>query len=570
MFIVPFVAIPTSIKIWLTDSKNHKTLLWITALVLIVVVYFSRLWLLQTRKFDPDEFEHLHSAWLISQGFLPFKDYFEHHTPAMHFLLAQFFSFFDVEANFREASEMLFFSRRFMWVLTGIILIINFKIGQQWRNWRVGIVGTVFLVCTVMFQTKTLEIRPDLLSIPCWLGCLFLLMTVVQSKETTESRKRWLMFICGVLLGTSIMATQKMLFAMPGFTIAMIIYWFNPNSPGTVYNRFIQILCQMAGFFSPILITLGYFGLYDAAYAFIEYNLLLNLGWKVGFSPFVYIVKLLSQNPFLVGLGLFGLIGAIHRFRSTDNSVHLNYIMIINLIGLVAGLFIIPVPWRQYYLMFLPLLALFAANALIEVVDLMIQFKDDKYLKSKFIGVCLLYVFFTAGMLLWTLPKPGEIEVMDLLKMFVFFIAILLGLIPIALQRRDLAVAFLIVALHLPTAKKFTSKFKSSNAEQLASIQYVIENSSLEDTFMDGWMGVGLFRPHAYFYWMLHVEIRHMISDQEKNDLLKKLQSGHINPKLVNLDDDLRDLSPEITSFILENYLPVGVGSIYKRNIMKD
>jgi len=274
------------------------------ALVIIAITFGLRHWLLQSRTFDPDEFEHMHSAWLISQGFLPYIDYFEHHTPAMHFLLAQFFEFFEVETDSHEATAILIFSRRVMWFLTGVILLLTYCLGRVWEHWRVGLLGTVFLVCTLMFQEKTLEIRPDLLSIPCWIGCLVILMKIIQPNSYSTIKRRWLMGTCGFLLGTSIMATQKMLFAMPGFTMAMFVYWFNPNSPTTFNQRFTDILFQLAGFFTPILLTIGYFEIYNGGYAFIEYNLFLNLGWKVGFSPIEYIERLLHQNPFIVGFGL--------------------------------------------------------------------------------------------------------------------------------------------------------------------------------------------------------------------------------------------------------------------------
>ena len=39
-----------------------------------------------------DEFEHLHAAWLVSQGQTPYTDFFEHHTPLFYFLGAPFLS----------------------------------------------------------------------------------------------------------------------------------------------------------------------------------------------------------------------------------------------------------------------------------------------------------------------------------------------------------------------------------------------------------------------------------------------------------------------------------------------
>jgi len=82
---------------------------------------------------------------------------------------------------------------------------------------------------------------------------------------------------------------------------------------------------------------------------------------------------------------------------------------------------------------------------------------------------------------------------------------------------------------------------------------------------MDGWKGIGLFRPHAYFYWMLHEEIRGMLTENQKKQLLEDLKTGKIRPYFVNLDEDLVQLSPEITAYFKEHYQPVDVADLYRR-----
>jgi hypothetical protein len=554
------------IEKYFKDRTAHKRILWLIALLIILVAYGQRHWLLQSRAFDNDEFEHLHSAWLISKGQLPYLDYFEHHTPTMHFLLAQVYKVYQVEADFNEAKSAIVFSRRLMWAFTGIILILTFYLGRIWENWRIGLVGTVFLVGTLMFQEKTLEIRPDLLSLPCWLGCLILLMQVIQGKGMSEVRKRWFMAFCGFLLGGSIMTTQKMLFAMPGFTLAMFIYWFSPQSQGTVQQRFVQIICQLAGFFAPMVLMLGYFQLYNGAYTFIEYNLLLNLGWKAGFSPKEYILRLMDQNPFIVGFGLLGMIWAIYKSFTLGSFRRGDYIMVINLIGLLVGLFIIPVPWRQYYLIFLPLLALFSARFLTGVINDLIEIWSAKPVQLKaFMLKSGLFMLLSAFLLAWTFPEHLPVELNAVVKKFMLLALIGAGLIPVFLKSKDLTMALLIIAVHLPTAKKFKTKFNLNNQQQFESIQYVIENSPAESTFMDGWKGIGLYRQHAYFYWMLHEEIRGMLSEDQIHQLLEDLKSGKISPYFVNLDEDLLALSPEITAFFKEHYQPAGIADLYLR-----
>ncbi len=44
---------------------------WQAGGFLVLAPFFWRLQLLRVRTFDADEFQHLHSAWLIFEGFLP-------------------------------------------------------------------------------------------------------------------------------------------------------------------------------------------------------------------------------------------------------------------------------------------------------------------------------------------------------------------------------------------------------------------------------------------------------------------------------------------------------------------
>jgi hypothetical protein len=74
---------------------------------------------------------------------------------------------------------------------------------------------------------------------------------------------------------------------------------------------------------------------------------------------------------------------------------------------------------------------------------------------------------------------------------------------------------------------------------------------------LDGFSGLGLFRPPAYDYPFLHDEIRKMLSDADRARLLSGLRSGAIAPKLVILDEHLRAVSPQVTAFIEEHYVPV-------------
>jgi len=51
-------------------------------------LFLFRLANFRIRWFNPDEFEHVHVSWCIANGMVPYRDFFEHHTPWLWYLLA--------------------------------------------------------------------------------------------------------------------------------------------------------------------------------------------------------------------------------------------------------------------------------------------------------------------------------------------------------------------------------------------------------------------------------------------------------------------------------------------------
>jgi hypothetical protein len=83
----------------------------IFVLAAIAALLIARIPLIPIREFDPDEFQHAHAAWSVFKGLLPYRDFFEHHTPWYYFALAPFFRWFAVEQSFESATRFLAFAR---------------------------------------------------------------------------------------------------------------------------------------------------------------------------------------------------------------------------------------------------------------------------------------------------------------------------------------------------------------------------------------------------------------------------------------------------------------------------
>jgi hypothetical protein len=164
------------------------------------------------------------------------------------------------------------------------------------------------------------------------------------------------------------------------------------------------------------------------------------------------------------------------------------------MIGLFLEVPLMPSAHRQYYLIPLPLIALFAARGLFLLLD--------------------------------HVPRP----------------------------RRAwwLAGALLVLAIHPGLALR--EAFHDRNDLQLARLGFVYDRTTPGDPVMDGWEGMGVFRPHAFRYFFLHEETLAMLPTAELDAYLDALESGAIRPRLIALDKNLRALGPRFLAFVTAHY----------------
>ncbi|HXV59686.1 MAG TPA: hypothetical protein VEK15_03245 [Vicinamibacteria bacterium] len=466
-------------------------------MAIVLLTYFLRLGFLERRGFNPDELQHLHSSWCISQGFLPYRDYFDHHTPWLHFGLSILFSVFDVTTDPEEAISLIFSGRRAMWVITGLILALTFWVGRQQRGVDVGLMAVLLLSNTVMFLGKTLEIRPD---VP---ASALLVLAVALSTSALRvpgpQKARWRLVSSGLALGAAVMFTQKALFVLPGFAAALALHlWEGGKSRLNETSRNVYWLA--GGFLLPILGTLSFFAIEGALSDFIELSFLINLRWKARLSAWPLFEELTVQNPFLVALGVLGLVKAAVELRRQSLPRAATALPLLATISLVVGAFLIPVPHRHYALAFLPFAAVYAAKGFWDVV-----------------------VAFLA------LLRRGS---------------------------RHGAAAILLITLSLHPLYQSRVFWERRNWSTLQAIEWVLRNVGPDETVLDGFSGLGVFRRHAFFFFFLHDEIRPMLRDEDWRELVQGLESGSIAPKVVVFDRHLEEGPPELRELIERDYLP--------------
>jgi hypothetical protein len=104
-----------------------------------------------------------------------------------------------------------------------------------------------------------------------------------------------------------------------------------------------------------------------------------------------------------------------------------------------------------------------------------------------------------------------------------------------------------------------------SNEEMVSNLRYGMERTSPDDVVMDGWSGLGVFRPHAWYYAFMHGGVRSTLDKEKLSQLENDCEKGAIAPKLIILDQYIAELSPKLTTLIETTYRPTEYGKVWEQ-----
>jgi 4-amino-4-deoxy-L-arabinose transferase-like glycosyltransferase len=462
-------------------------------LVAIAGLLIARIPTIAIRGFDPDEFEHSHAAWSVFRGLLPYRDFFEHHTPWYYFALAPFFHWFPVDQSSADGRSFLAFARGVSLALTALSAGFLILLGRLLAARRVGLLAALFLVAQPVVIQKTLEIRPDVPALPFLLGGLYLLVRALTRSGEEPTRRSLPWFIGGGLcLGAGIMCTQKMLFVLPGAFTGLGL-WALAGGRRALLARSLAVLAALVGVAVPFAATWIAFAVQDGGRQFIYNNFILNSQWRARSNRHLQLIFETSV-PMLIAC-VVGVAVALKRFRRADQRRYGELLLLCTLAGLIGGVAIVPAAYRQYYLMPLSIACLFAAQGLVFLVEL----AREPLRRWLFLGA-------TALLLVWP-------------------------------------------------AFEIRSAFAWRNDQQIANLRYVYAHTRPTDTVLDGWMGTQVFRPHPLYYGFMHGEVLAMLSERDVEAYFSALESGKVRPALITLDDELKRFGPRFLNFLNAHYV---------------
>lgn len=534
-----------------TPSLRDRATLALVALA-IAALYSYRVPLLLVRNYDPDEFQHLHGAYCVARGLVPYLDYYEHHPPGTAWLLAP------LVLALGETWTTVLAGRALMLVLTAGILALTFALGRRVVGARTAALGVLLLSSTQLFVDKSLEVRPDVPATLLWLAGLAVLLRASDGERARPFA------LAGLLFGLGFMCTPKLAFGVIGAVLGTALVALRR---GAVLRRARGLAALAAASFVPLGVTLAVLGAEGAALEFVRQVVLAPLAWPREASPLPVTLELWFASPGVVLGGALGVLGwlwvgarrgsvspAAPDTRRADTALVLACAALV----FVVGWFTVPVPWPQFLLPLLPLWALAAAATLVWVTERAVDTLERIGARATLTEWVVPFALAVAAA--W-FARRALGPYMPPRSVYAAFLALVGATLLVAPSRERVTYALLLLVLVVPLAR-VVGRTIWRDTEVRRDFEFLMANSAPDDTVLTGWSTATMFRPHAYEHFFLHGGMLAVLTEAQKGeDVLAILRQRP--PRVVVRDAGTRALSAEVNRFIDERYAPSGVGDLW-------
>jgi hypothetical protein len=372
-------------------------------------------------------------------------------------------------------------------------------------------------------------------------------------------------FAMSVLIGIkAVMAA----FALIAYFVARAFSEWKTSSQRKIWFKHV-LLFILGGLVPCLLIALllGRLGLRE----FWMDVFVLNSRWKSHHFPYDSLRLLAVSDPLVY---VVAMVGGIVQFWSLWNrgfQIEDRDIPTLFLASLCLGIFLVPVVWEEYFLLLVPF-AIIVAGLTLTGWARKYLFSDGRVVlfdSHSNQAVTFLLVALLAVTVWFSLP-PIFYATRPAISRSLLTI-VLCGVLFLVLRYKRNASVSLQAAILMAIISVFPLKEQAyflvrghTNQWQRQHINYVLENTKATDVVFDGYSGFGVFRQHAFKYWLLHDETQAMLSAYEKGPIIVEALERQ-RPPIIIVDRFTLMLPQEIQTYIGTHYEATLFPEIRKR-----
>ena len=200
------------------------------------------------RFLDGDEFEHVHSAWHVLNGAIPYVDFFEHHHPLLWYLLAPALTLTGESANAMVLLRLGFFLLvpATAWAAYGLALECRASREAAWLS--------VFLLLSMTtFVYVAIEIRPE---VPQTLFGVLSARYFVRMLRTRAARDAVLSGVCAAV---AFLFLQKAVLLLALYPVPFVVFAVRRRLPWRLGLYAVAAFVAACAPFVAVLLVTGSF-----------------------------------------------------------------------------------------------------------------------------------------------------------------------------------------------------------------------------------------------------------------------------------------------------------------------
>lgn len=545
----------------------------------LLVACFAMAKQIPTRGIDPDELEHLHAAYCVHRGDVPYRDFFEHHSPALYYVIQPLFWIFGPEL------DVLWWGRGVMFVCSLITLGLTAILARRIAGPATALPAVCLLAWTTIFQTKGIELRPD---VPATLLVILCSVIAFVARSKTERpregeapaepgmsidvnsdsrfgrslalpeclsispRISWCRcLIIGLVGGLATLFTQKSIVPIAALTIAITVQEARLFSKAGLLWACLRIPTFIAvGGAIAWCIAIGLFALGGAADDLLYSTVYQLWIWPIRTDRWEHLRPTLAADLTVwFAAGMEVLFVARQLLRSTSETWRDLRTLLALIVALCSlSLLIVKASYAQFYLLWLPLVAIAAATRLVAWADVVPGDPRSELQFRWIVNVLAFVVIVGEALLLLRVYGEGESTYWGALAgLFIAFVFAKL------LQNRAWTIALLAAMGLFFGGVRNADRFEWSQDGAHFIIAALHRQVGPEETVLDGFTGYAALRPHAYYYWWINEYSLALMSPEDRESRLLEHLKAH-PPAAVLYDGDLGLLPRPVLDWIESHY----------------
>jgi hypothetical protein len=328
-------------------SNQRKYLFSLVLFTLVVISIATVVGFKRTQ--NQDSLEHIHSAWYIEQGYVPGKDFYQHHNPLLWYLMALVIKIF--------GETMLTFyilNYIFIFLVLGIGAMVFLITWQLTNKLEVCCLSLIFLFSFSLFYESVFDLRPDVPMLLFGLLAVWFFILFLQSGSAIS------ICLSGLSFGISFLFLQKVIFLL--FAVSIVLGFLIIKKKAD-WKTFLYFMLSLS---LPLSFLLIYLIMTDSVQNYFLTNWLLNNSASSDkYSPFTHMSSDKRRSVFwLVSVPSF-----LFALFNKKTTFELKVVCFLALV-MFLSLFIYKHPYNQYFYFAISFLSIICGCTVVYVFDL--------------------------------------------------------------------------------------------------------------------------------------------------------------------------------------------------------